>query len=381
MISVPFNMPTLVGSEAAMMQDALAQGELCGGGCFTQRCERIFESMFDGARSFLTPSCTHSLEMAALILQLGPDDEVIMPSFTFVSTANAFALRGVRIVFVDIRPDTMNIDETLLERAITPRTKAIVAVHYGGVACEMDTILAIANQHELAVVEDAAQGIMSSYRGRPLGSMSDLGALSFHETKNLTSAGEGGLTIVNDPALVESAEITRDKGTNRRRFIRGELAEYSWVGLGSSYLLNETSAACLWAQLEQREIITRRRMQIYERYRDALAPIAEAQRIDLQRIPEGIQHNAHLLYIKLRDIEDRRRVIDFLGGKGVQAVFHYVPLHSSSVGRVMGRFSGEDRYTTRESERLLRLPIYFNMTDAQQEHVIDALLTYFRRNK
>jgi dTDP-4-amino-4,6-dideoxygalactose transaminase len=316
--------------------------------------------------------------MAALLLDFRTGDEVIMPSFTFPSTANAFALRGAQIVFVDVRPDTMNINEELIEAAITERTKAIVPVHYGGVACEMDKILELANKYSLIVIEDAAQGIFAFYRGRPLGSIGHIGVFSFHETKNLTSGGKGGLTIINDRKLISRAEIIREMGTDRSRFFRNEVSNYSWIDIGSNYLMNEISAAYLWAQIQETHSIQRWRMELYNNYRLAMAPIVEAGRLELQATPQSSSHNAHLFFIKVKHKEERARLINFLNERGVEATFHYTPLHSSKSGPIFGRFCGEDRFTTQESERLLRLPLFYDMTNSQQECVIQAVLTFFQ---
>jgi dTDP-4-amino-4,6-dideoxygalactose transaminase len=314
--------------------------------------------------------------MAALLLRIVPGDEVIMPSYTFVSTANAFALRGAVIVFVDIRPDTMNIDEARIEAAITPRTRAIVVVHYAGVGCEMDAIGEIAARHDIAVIEDAAQAIHSTYQGKPLGTFAAVSAFSFHETKNITSGGEGGLTVLNDPVLVERAEIIREKGTNRSRFFRGQVDKYSWVDVGSSYLLNEISAAYLWAQIEALEDIQARRMQIWDTYRAAFAPLADAGRIDLAVIPQHVRHNAHMFYIKCRDLDDQGAFIAHMKSHAITTASHYVPLHSSEAGVKLGRLHGEDNHTTRESARLVRLPLFYNMTDAQVQTVIETAIDY-----
>ncbi|AOV98347.1 dTDP-4-amino-4,6-dideoxygalactose transaminase [Edwardsiella hoshinae] len=375
---IPFNAPPVTGSESDYMQAAMASGKLCGDGGFTRRCQQWMEQRFASAKVLLTPSCTASLEMAALLLDIQPGDEVIMPSFTFVSTANAFVLRGARIVFVDIRPDTMNIDETLIEAAITEKTRAIVPVHYAGVACEMDTIMALAQKYGLYVVEDAAQGVMATYKGRALGTIGHIGCYSFHETKNYTAGGEGGATLINDVALIERAEIIREKGTNRSQFFRGQVDKYTWRDIGSSYLMSDLQAAYLWAQLEVAERINQRRLQLWQHYHDALAPLAEAGRLTLPTIPAACQHNAHMFYLKLRDEAQRGALIDFLKEAEIMAVFHYIPLHSSPGGVRFGRFAGEDRYTTRESERLVRLPLFYNLPDVNQRTVINSILSFFR---
>ena len=374
---IPFNAPPVTGAESGRINEALLGGKLSGDGPFGRKCEAWFAQILGAPKALLTPSCTHSLEMAALLLNIVPGDEVIMPSYTFVSTANAFALRGATIVFVDIRPDTMNIDETLVEAAITPRTRAVVVVHYAGVGCEMGVIGDIAARHGIAIIEDAAQGIHATFQGKPLGTFGAVAAFSFHETKNITSGGEGGLTVINDPAMVERAEIIREKGTNRSRFFRGQVDKYSWVDIGSSYLLNEISAAYLWAQIEALEVIQARRMSIWETYRAAFAPLARQGRIDLAHIPQHVQHNAHMFYVKCRDLADQGAFIAHLKAHGITATFHYVPLHSSEAGGKLGRLHGEDIHTTRESARLVRLPLYYNMTDAQTAQVIDTAQTYF----
>ena len=374
---IPFNAPPVVGTELEYMQSAMSSGKLCGDGGFTRRCQQWMEQRFASRKVLLTPSCTASLEMAAILLDIQPGDEVIMPSYTFVSTANAFVLRGATIVFVDVRPDTMNIDETLIEAAITEKTKAIVPVHYAGVACEMDTIMALAEKHQLWVVEDAAQGVMSTYQGRALGSIGHIGCFSFHETKNYTAGGEGGATLVNDASLVERAEIIREKGTNRSQFFRGQVDKYTWRDIGSSYLMADLQAAYLWAQLESAERINQQRLRLWQNYHDALQPLAARGRIDLPVIPANCEHNAHMFYLKLRDQDDRSALISWLKEAEILAVFHYIPLHSSPAGRRFGRFHATDRFTQTESERLLRLPLFYNLSDNNQKTVIGSLLSYF----
>ncbi|WP_034918611.1 dTDP-4-amino-4,6-dideoxygalactose transaminase [Erwinia sp. 9145] len=374
---IPFNAPPVVGTELDYMRSAMSSGKLCGDGGFTRRCQQWLEHRFGSKKVLLTPSCTASLEMAAILIDIQPGDEVIMPSYTFVSTANAFVLRGATIVFVDIRPDTLNIDETLIEAAITDKTKAIVPVHYAGVACEMDTIIAIAEKYSLYVIEDAAQGVMSGYKGKALGTIGHIGCFSFHETKNYTAGGEGGATLINDAKLVERAEIVREKGTNRSQFFRGQVDKYTWRDIGSSYLMSDIQAAYLWAQLEAAEEINQRRLQLWQRYYDALAPVAAGGRLVLPSLPPLCQHNAHMFYIKLRDIEDRSALIDWLKEAEILAVFHYIPLHTSPAGLRFGRFNGEDRHTQSESERLLRLPLFYNLSDNNQKTVINSLLSYF----
>lgn len=374
---IPFNAPPIVGTEIEYMQSAMNSGKLCGDGGFTRRCQQWMEQRFGSKKVLLTPSCTASLEMAALLIDLQPGDEVIMPSYTFVSTANAFVLRGARIVFVDVRPDTMNIDETLIEAAITEKTRAIVPVHYAGVACEMDTIMALAAKHKLFVIEDAAQGVMSRYKGRALGTIGHIGCFSFHETKNYTAGGEGGATLINDASLVERAEIVREKGTNRSQFFRGQVDKYTWRDMGSSYLMADLQAAYLWAQLEAAERINQQRLRIWQRYYDALQPLVAQGRISLPMIPASCEHNAHMFYIKLRDQDDRQALINWMKEAEILTVFHYIPLHSSPAGERFSQFVGDDRFTTLESERLLRLPLFYNLSDNNQSTVISSLLSFF----
>ena len=363
---INFNIPPFTGRELAYIEEAVKNRKLCGDGPFTKRCNRFLEELTGATKALLTTSCTHATEMAAMLCDVGPGDEVIMPSYTFVSTADAFVLRGARAVFVDIRPETMNMDERLVEQAITESTKAIVPVHYAGVCCEMDEINRIAQKHRLMVVEDAAQAILSEYKGKAAGTLGDFGCYSFHETKNL-SMGEGGALLIKDAKYVERAEIIREKGTNRSKFFRGEIDKYTWVDAGSSYLPSELNAAYLWAQLEIARQIIDDRMASWNYYREALRDLADDGRIELPFIPEGCRHNAHMFFIKARDLEERTALIRFLKENGIGAVFHYVPLHSSEAGVRLGRFSGEDRYTTRESERLVRLPLYYGMGNAVEQ--------------
>ncbi|EMH4149227.1 dTDP-4-amino-4,6-dideoxygalactose transaminase [Providencia stuartii] len=374
---IPFNKPPVVGTELTYMKQAMESGKLCGDGGFTKRCEEWMEKRFDCPEVQLTPSCTASLEMAAILINIKPGDEVIMPSFTFVSTSNAFVLRGATIVFVDVRPDTMNMDETKIEAAITERTRAIVPVHYAGVACEMDTIMAIAKKHNLFVIEDAAQGVMSTYKGRALGTIGHIGCYSFHETKNYSSGGEGGATLVNDKSLINRAEVIREKGTNRSQFFRGQVDKYTWRDIGSSYLLSDLQAAYLWAQLEEAEKINDRRLLLWQRYYEALSPLAQEGKLALPIVPEGLVHNAHMFYIKLKDVEERTAFNEYMKSNGVLTVFHYVALHTSPAGEEFGRFHGEDRYTTSESDRLVRLPMFYNMTDDEQQTVIAKIKAFF----
>ncbi|PHM62246.1 dTDP-4-amino-4,6-dideoxygalactose transaminase [Xenorhabdus ishibashii] len=374
---IPFNKPPIVGTELEYMRQAMASGKLCGDGEFTKRCEAWMEQRFNCPKVLLTPSCTASLEMAAMLLDIQPDDEIIMPSYTFVSTSNAFVLRGATIVFVDIRPDTMNIDENKIEAAITEKTRAIVPVHYAGVACEMDTIMALAKKYNLYVVEDAAQGVMSTYKGRALGTIGHIGCFSFHETKNYSAGGEGGATLINDKSMIARAEIIREKGTNRSQFFRGQVDKYTWRDIGSSYLLSDLQAAYLWAQLEIAEKINQRRLTLWDNYYNALKPLADAGHLTLPIVPEGLEHNAHMLYIKLKNVEERSAFNKYMKEHGILSVFHYVALHTSPAGEKCGRFHGEDRFTTRESDRLVRLPMFYNITDAEQQIVIDRIKEFF----
>lgn len=376
---VPFNRIAVTGREIGILSEMLEAPDRFAGGLFLRRCRQYFEADLGCSCALLTPSGTASLEMAAILLDIRAGDEVIMPAFTFVSTANAFVLRGARIVFVDIRPDTMNIDETLIEAAMTERTRAIVVVHYAGVACDMDAIMALAARRGVAVVEDAAQGMMATWKGQPLGTFGAVGAFSFHETKNFSAGGEGGLTIINDPALAERAEIIREKGTDRSRFLRGQVDKYSWVDLGSSFVMNEVSAAYLWAQIEARDSIQSARMAIHAGYRAGLEPLIADGRIEVQAHPEGTAHNAHMFYIKLRDITERDAMSAWLRQAGISAPFHYVPLHSAPAGLAFGRFHGADRYTTLESERLLRLPLFYGLSEGQQARVIDRVRAFWQQ--
>lgn len=375
---IPFNKPPVTGNEARYIHEALANARLSGDGPFGKKCQTWFEHAFGCRQTLLTPSCTAALEMAALLLDIRPGDEVIMPSYTFVSTANAFVLRGATIKFVDVHPETMNMDERLLVRAITDKTRAIVPVHYAGVACDMDVIMDVAHRHGLFVVEDAAQGVMSLYKGRHLGTIGHLAAYSFHETKNYTSGGEGGLLVVNDERFSRRAEILREKGTDRSQFLRGQVDKYTWVDSGSSFLPGELQSAFLWGQLQQAEEIHRSRMAVWQRYYECFRPLAERGHLTLPDIPEYSQHNAHMFYVKLKDLEQRTQFIAWLKAQGVMAVFHYIPLHSSPAGKTFGHFSGEDRYTTRESERLVRLPLYYNMDEGDVLHVINSVQGFFK---
>lgn len=376
---IGFNKPPLTGNEQQYVLEAMASLKISGDGPFGLKCQVWFEENLGCSKALLTPSCTHALEMAALLSEIQAGDEVIMPSYTFVSTANAFVLRGAKIVFIDIRPDTMNLDENLIEAAITPRTKAIVPVHYAGVACEMDTINAIAQRHNLFVIEDAAQGMMSTYKGRPLGTLGHFAAYSFHETKNFTSGGEGGLLIISDPHFVQLAEVIREKGTNRSQFFRGMVDKYTWVDLGSSYLPSELQAAYLFGQLQMVDLITRDRLTTWNEFYTAFTDIAEAGKIELPAIPEDCTHNGHMFYLKCSGLNERSELIDHLKRLGVMAVFHYVPLHTSPAGQRFGRFDGQDRYTTRDSERLLRLPMWYGMSEEIRQRVIDSVQEFYRK--
>ena len=376
---ISFNVPPFIGTELTYVKEAIDAHKICGDGQFTKKCHAFLEERFGAQKALLTTSGTTALEMATLLCGLKKGDEVLVPSFTFSSTATAIVLTGATPVFVDIRPDTMNIDETKLEAAITDRTRAIMAVHYAGVACEMDTIMDIAARHGLKVIEDAAQGVMSTYKGRALGTIGDFGCYSFHETKNY-SMGEGGALIIRDPENNDAAEILREKGTNRARFFRGQVDKYTWVDYGSSYLPSDMNAAYLWAQLQEADRINDDRLAIWNKYSQAFAPLAEAGRVEVPTIPEGCVHNAHMYYLKLRDLEDRTAFIQYLKDNGIVAVFHYIPLHSAPAGLKFGRFHGEDVYTTRESDRLVRLPLYYGLTEEDQRHVIDTALAYFARN-
>lgn len=363
-MKIPFNKPFMTGKELDYIAEAHAKGMLAGDGSFTKLCHSWLETRTGAKRALLTHSCTAALEMAAMLADIGPGDEIIMPSYTFVSTANAFVLRGGVPVFVDIRPDTMNIDENLIEVAITPRTKAIVPVHYAGVACEMDAIMDIARRHNLLVIEDAAQGVMSNYKGKALGAIGHMGAYSFHETKNVIS-GEGGALLINDERFAERAEIIREKGTNRSLFFRGQVDKYTWVDIGSSYLPSEIIAAFLWAQLEEAESITQRRLEVWQRYHHAFAPLEAAGKLRRPIIPEDCVHNAHMYYVLLDSLEQRTEVITRLKAQDVNPVFHYVPLHSSPAGRKFARTSGAMKHTDELSDRLLRLPLWLGMGAAQ----------------
>ncbi len=375
---IPFNIPPYVGTEEKYIAEAIASHKICGDGQFTKKCNAWLEERFGANKALLTTSGSTALDMAALLCELKPGDEVILPSFTFSSTANSFVLAGARLVFVDVRPDTMNIDETKIERAITDKTRVIVPVHYAGVACEMDTIMDIAHRHGLMVVEDAAQGVMSSYKGRPLGTIGDFGCYSFHETKNY-SMGEGGALLINNAAFIEKAEILREKGTNRAKFFRGQVDKYTWVDFGDSYLPSELNAAYLWAQLEAADAINADRLNTWNEYDKALRPLAERGLIECPAVPDGCVHNAHMYWIKLRTLSERTAFIDHMRENGVLTVFHYVPLHSAPAGLRFGRFDGEDKYTSADSDRLVRLPLYYGLTDADRAAVIGAAKSFFEK--
>ena len=374
---IPFNVPPCTGNELKYISEAVGGHKICGDGPFTKRCNKWLEDRFHAQKVLLTTSGTTALDMALLMCDLSPGDEVILPSYTFSSTANAPVLAGAKLVFVDVRPDTMNIDENKIEAAITDRTKVIIAVHYAGVACEMDTIMAIARKHGLKVVEDAAQGVMSQYKGRYLGTIGDFGCYSFHETKNY-SMGEGGAILINDPGYNERAEILREKGTDRSKFIRGQVDKYTWIDFGDSYLPSDINAAYLWAQLEMVDEINRDRLENWNRYDRLLRPLADRGLIQQPTVPEGCAHNAHMYYIKCRDIEERTELIRYLKASEISAVFHYIPLHSSPAGMKFGRFSGDDEYTTKESERLLRLPMYYGLKESDVERVAETVMNFYR---
>lgn len=373
---INFNIPPYTGKELEYMKQAIDAHKICGDGIFTKRCNQWIEEKTGTSKALLTTSCTHATEMAALLCGIGEGDEVIMPSFTFVSTADAFVIRGAKAVFVDIRPDTMNMDETLIEDAITDRTKAIVPVHYAGVSCEMDTIMDIAEKHHLTVIEDAAQGVMSQYKGKALGTIGDYGCYSFHETKNY-SMGEGGALLIKNPNDIEKAEIIREKGTDRSKFFRGQVDKYTWVDYGSSYLPSDLNAAYLWAQLELADEINENRLASWKQYYESLKDLKEKELLELPVIPAECVHNAHMFYIKAKDLSERTALIEYLKKNGVLSVFHYIPLHTAPAGKKYGRFHGEDRYTTRESERLLRLPMYYGLKESEISYITDLIHKFY----
>lgn len=375
---INFNVPPLVGKEFDYIQEAIASHKICGDGAFTKKCHAWMEDRFKSSKILLTTSGSSALDMAALLCNIQPGDEVILPSFTFSSTANSFAIYGAKLVFVDVRPDTMNIDESLIESAITDKTRVIVPVHYAGVACEMDTIMDIARRHNLLVVEDAAQGVMSTYKGKALGTIGDVGCYSFHETKNY-SMGEGGAVSVNNPEMIERAEILREKGTNRAKFFRGQVDKYNWVDIGDSFLPSELNAAYLYAQLEKADEINADRLNSWEEYNKAFKPLEEKGLVSLPVVPEDCVHNAHMYYLKCRSLDERTDFINFLKERGVMAVFHYVPLHSAPAGLKFGRFHGEDKYTTADSDRLVRLPMYYGLSEEDRNTVIEVVKEFYSK--
>lgn len=374
---INFNLPPFVGNELDYVKEAVNSHKICGDGQFTKKCNAWIEDRFKAQKVLLTTSGTTALEMATILCDLTEEDEVILPSFTFSSTATSAVLTRAKLVFVDIRPDTMNIDEKKIEAAVTDKTKVIIAVHYAGVACEMDEIMDIAKRHNLMVIEDAAQGVMSTYKGKALGTIGDFGCYSFHETKNY-SMGEGGALVINNPEYNERAEILREKGTNRAKFFRGQVDKYTWVDYGSSYLPSDLNAAYLYAQLEQADLINNNRLANWKKYWDGLYELKEEGKIELPFIPEYCVHNAHMFYIKAKDLDERTKLIQFLKDHGIQAVFHYVPLHSAPAGKKFGRFNGEDEYTTKESERLVRLPMYYGLKPENVEEICDCVKEFYR---
>lgn len=373
---IRFNVPPYTGREMENVKKAVENMHICGDGEFTGKCSAFLEERTGSSKCLLTTSCTHALEMAALLCDIKEGDEVIMPSYTFVSTADAFVLRGARIVFVDIRPDTMNIDERLIEEAITEKTKAIVPVHYAGVGCEMDKIMELAGKYHLQVVEDAAQGIMSTYKGKALGTFGNFGCLSFHETKNY-SMGEGGALLIRDRESIEKAEIIREKGTDRSKYFRGQVDKYRWQDFGSSYLPSDMNAAYLYTQFEVADEINEKRIARWNQYYELLSPLAETGRITLPYVPEDCVHNGHMFYIKTKDMEERTALIDFMKANEILTVFHYIPLHSAPAGLKFGRFHGEDRYTTKESERLLRLPMFYQLKEEEVDYIAEKVKEFY----
>ncbi|WP_315523549.1 dTDP-4-amino-4,6-dideoxygalactose transaminase [Fusobacterium massiliense] len=374
---IQFNIPPYAGKELEYIKEAMEKNhKICGDGPFTKKCSEWMENKFNVKKVLLTTSCTHATEMTAILTDIKEGDEVIAPSFTFVSTVNPFVLRGAKIVFIDINPKTMNMDENLIEAAITEKTKAILPVHYAGVACNMDKIMEIAKKHNLIVIEDAAQGVMSEYKGKPLGTIGEYGCFSFHETKNY-SMGEGGALLINNKENIEKAEIIREKGTNRSRFFRGQVDKYTWVNKGSSYLPSELNAAYLYAQLENADIIYNDRMNTWNKYKELLQELEDKKIIELQYIPEDCKHNAHMFYIKCKDLDERTNLINFLKENNINAVFHYIPLHSAEAGIKFGRFHGEDKYTTKESERLLRLPLYYGLKEENVKYVVTKIKEFY----
>lgn len=373
---IRFNVPPYTGNEMANIKKAVDNQHICGDGVFTRQCSEFLENITGTSKCLLTTSCTHALEMAALLCDIKEGDEVILPSYTFVSTADAFVLRGAVPVFVDIRPDTMNIDENLIEAAITERTKVIAVVHYAGIACEMDKIMDIAKKHHLMVVEDAAQAIMCTYKGKPLGTFGDFGCFSFHETKNF-SMGEGGALLIRDPKYIEAAEILREKGTDRSKYFRGQVDKYRWMNYGSSYLPSDMNAAYLYSQFEAADRINEVRTERWNQYYELLKPLQDQGIITLPTVPNGCEHNGHMFYIKTKDMQERTELIQFMKDNDILTVFHYVPLHSAPAGLKFGRFHGEDRYTTAESERLLRLPMFYQLTKEQVELIAGRVKEFY----
>jgi len=375
---IGFNLPLLTGREQKYLKKVLKNKSLSGDYYFSQKCSLLLEKILKCKKVMLVPSGTAALEMAAILADIQRSDEVIMPSYTFTSTANAFVLRGAKIVFVDIRPDTMNIDENLIEKAITKKTKVIVPVHYGGVGCDMEKIMDLARQYHLFVVEDAAQAIAASYKGRYLGTIGEMGCLSFHESKNIT-CGEGGAILLNNPKLIERAEIIREKGTNRKKFFQGKVDKYTWVDIGASYLLSELNAAFLLAQLERIATVTRDRVRSWNMYHKLLKPLMDKGLIDLPKIPSKCEHNGHIFYIKTKNLKERTRLIDYLKKHKISAVFHYIPLHSSPAGKKFGRFSGRDLWTTKESERILRLPMHYDMGENDVKKIVKTIERFYQK--
>ena len=375
-MKINFNVPPYIDSAMDYISECVRNQKICGDGAYTRKCNEWIEKKTGTAKCLLATSCTHATELAAILCDIKPGDEVIMPSYTFVSTANAFVLRGAVPVFVDIRPDTMNIDEKKIEDAITDKTKVIAPVHYAGVGCEMDTIMDIAKRHNLKVVEDAAQGVMATYKGKALGAIGDFGAYSFHETKNYSS-GEGGAILIRNPEDAERAEIIREKGTNRAKFFRGQIDKYTWVDMGSSYLPSDMNAAYLYSQLEVADKINEDRLASWNHYYERLTKLADEEKISLPYVPEECQHNAHMFYIKCKDIDERQALIKHLAENDIMAVFHYIPLHSAPAGKALGRFHGADEYTTKESERLLRLPMFYGLKSEQVDLICDKITEFY----
>ena len=373
---INFNVPPFTGKEIEYIKQAVENQKICGDGPFTKKCSEWIEEQTGTSKCLLTTSCTHATELAALLAEIQEGDEVIMPAYTFVSTADAFVLRGAKAVFVDIRPDTMNIDENKIEAAITKRTRAIVPVHYAGVACELETIMAIAEKYNLMVIEDAAQCILASYQGKALGTFGDFGCYSFHETKNV-SMGEGGALLIRDKKYIQEAEIIREKGTNRSQYYRGQVDKYRWMNYGSSYLPSDMNAAYLWAQLELAKEITKARLERWEQYHTQLQPLQERGILELPVIPEGCIHNGHMYYAKAKDMEERTRLLAFLKENGILSVFHYVPLHTAPAGLKFGEFRGEDIYTTKESERLFRLPLFFTLKESEVDYIVSKIKEFY----